>query len=149
MFDNHKTAVILSGEEYISLFATRGYADGETFDVLLTDWSNENLECVIALAPDHSSLVTLPVICSLESKTWQALKDECVPVEQYMPCDASLGDTISVTEMTVAWSATSLDILPKAQMVGHTINLYLEIRRADGVGPLFASGDFIVKEKIH
>lgn len=148
MFDKHRAATQIAGDPYIQISAARGYADGETIPVADTDWSGESLACVVSKGPDQPSLATLSVSLSTESKTWQQYKDECVPVERYMPCGAELTDSITTTLMTISWSAANLASLPRATVLGEPVNLYLEVRRSNGTGQRFAAGDFILTERV-
>lgn len=148
MFDKHKRAAQLACEPYICISAARGFADGETIPFADTDWTSETLVCSISTAPGQERLTMLPVSLTVEQKTWQQYKDECIPVERFMPCDADLADVITTTLMTISWTPTSLETLPRASILGEPVNLYLEIHRSDNTGRRFVSGDFILTERI-
>ena len=148
MFDKHKKAIQLSGTPYITpIEAGRGYADGETIPIPDTDWTGESLVAVVAVAPGQPSLVAMGVGIATEQKTWQDYKDECVP-DHFFPCDVDYSETITTTLMTVSWTAANLAFLPAPDVAGQPVNFYMEIRRADGTGPRFAAGDFVLTERV-
>lgn len=148
MFEKHKSAIKLSGTPYITpIEAGRGYADGETIPIPEVDWSSENLEAVIALAPDQTVLKTLTVTTTSEQRTWRYyIEDECLPLN-FLPCGVSLDDTITVTLLTIGWDGDFTNV-PKATVSGEPITLYLEVRRVSGSGPRFAAGDFVLTESL-
>lgn len=148
MFEKHKKAIQLGGTPYITpIEAGRGYADGETIPIPDTDWSGESLVAVIATAPGQPSLATFSVAIATEQKTWQDYKDECVPCH-FFPCGVDYTETITTTLMTISWSVANLSLLPSPDMAGEPVIFYMEIRRADGTGPRFAAGDFVLTERV-
>ena len=55
---------------------------------------------------------------------------------------------VTVSLVTISWTANNLSNLPKADVQGEPVCLYLEIRREDGSGPRFAAGDFVLTERV-
>lgn len=147
-FNSQRAAAKLAGEPFINMSAARGFSDGETYPVADTDWADENLTCRVSLGPGQPALAVLPVQISTESKTWQQYKDECVPVEKYLPCGAELTDEITTTLMTISWSSTSFGRVPPAPNLGEPVALYFEIRRSDNTGPRFVAGELVLTERI-
>ena len=128
--------------------AARGFSDGETFPLLEQDLSSEALICWVSLGPSHPALASLSVGRTTESKTWQQYKDECVPVDDYLPCGASLNDSITTTLLTLSWDASTFNNVPVAEKQGEPVDLYFEVFRSNGTGPRFLSGHLILTERV-
>lgn len=149
LFDKHRRAIELGGTLYLSsIEAGRGYEDGETIPIPDEDWSDESLEAVVAVGPGHPVLTTLSVSITTEQRTWAYYRDvECIP-KNLFPCGIDFEETITVSLLTVSWSAANLQGLPLPDTKGEPTNLYMEIRRRDGTGPRFAAADFILTESV-
>ena len=149
MFNKHQKAISLSGTPYISpIEGGRGYADGETIPFVETDWSTENLEAVVAMSPGQESLATFSVNVTTEQQSWRHYKEVvCVP-SHFFDDIKDLDEMVTVSLVTISWTANNLSNLPKADVQGEPVCLYLEIRREDGSGPRFAAGDFVLTERV-
>ena len=83
-----------------------------------------------------------------EVRTWQSYKDEdCVP-DHFFPCGIDMSETITTSLVTINWGKSDLVDLPRSDVLGCPNNLYFEIRRVDGSGPVFAAGDLILTESV-
>lgn len=144
MFDNQRNALAISKTPWLGIEGARNLSDGEAFEFLEQDYTNEALSVFLSLAPGRATLATLPVSVVVTSTTW----DDILACDQKraLPCDQELTDAVVVSTLNVSWTEVNFTNVPEAAIPNDVVPLYLELRRTDGTGPRIAGGVFYLTE---
>lgn len=144
MFDSQRNALAISKTPWIGVEGARNLSDGEAFEFVDQDFTNENLSMFLSAGPGRVVLTTLPVSVAVTATDWETVLS--CDSKRFLPCDSSLTDAVTVSTLNVSWAASNFTSVPEADIPNDVLPLYLEIRRTDGTGPRIAGGVFYLTE---